>query len=109
MALKKKGFLDCRSGPKVSYFRIFAIVLLRRRQKLGCFVASKLLLREIPKDFSDACLLVDFKGKDFNFNMIFFLTCGATGGVVWLDFATRDNFFHVMDREISTFSSMFRV
>lgn len=32
-----------------------------------------------------------FKDKDFN--MIFFLTGGATGGVVWLDFAKRDSFF----------------
>ena len=42
-----------------------------------------------------ACFLVDFKGQDFN--MIFFLTCGATGGVVWLDLAKRDNFFFCDD------------
>ena len=56
------------------------------------FFQKLLLEREIPKDDGARLFFGGiFKGQDFN--MIFFLTGGATGGVVWLDLAKRDNFF----------------
>ena len=78
-------------GPCVGFQDFREFWKKRRREKLVCFCFSKPLF----KGYFEGCCRMpcfwwSFKGKDFN--MIFFLTGGATGGVVWLHFAKRGNF-----------------